>query len=1113
MKPDKFHHFLEEVNYVSDHEARLIPELLYWNKHYVEQERTLGFRFRSHFHPYVGSLVQRLVERSVPGLQGADTEYVRKADGSTEMLAKDKPRPVLYSKIFGPGGSYDPTSLVEEEPLNELDFASTGPYSVYNWEIFFHIPLTLAIHLSRNQRYPEAQRWLHFIFDPTDDSDGPTPERFWKVKPFHYNTVTQIQRILVNLSTGADPELRDETVASIAAWKDAPFRPHAVARHRPTAYMFKTVMAYLDNLIAWGDSLFRQDTRETINEATQLYVLAANILGPRPQAVPRKGSVRPQTYANLRADLDEFGNALRDVESEIPFDLLPHPGDTTDSDLMRTIASIGQALYFCVPRNEKLLGYWDTVADRLFKIRNSLNIQGIFRQLALFDPPIDPALLAKAAASGLDIGAVVSGANQPLPLVRFRLLADKAAEITQEVKSLGGQLLSTIEKEDGEKLAILRAEQETVILGLAESVRYGQWQEAIKAREGVEKSFASALHRHVYYERLLGKQEAEIEIPELEALDKTELQKLRLKPEEPEITPRDIDVDIEDDTVAEGRKLSGKEISELDKLSNAQTAQDVAGVMEGIGSLLNVIPMFEAKGSPMGVGVGIQIGGMNFSQLMAALGAVSRAIADRFEYEASQAGKMGGYDRREQDWAFQSNAAAAEIEQTYKQLRAAQIREIVAEREWQNHKKQIEHAEQIEEFLKSEKTGKTTNDAFYAYMKREVRGLYGQCFQLAFDVAKKAERALQHELGDSSLSFVQMGYMGGREGLMAGEKLHLDVKRMEMAYHDLNQREYELNKHVSLAQVDPRALLQLRATGRCTVALPEELFDMDGPGHYFRRIKSVALSIPSVTGPYTSVNCTLSLLKSSIRRSPLLSDGEYARAPGEDSRFDDHFGSLRTIVTSSAQNDSGVFDAPGDERKLPFELSGAISEWQLELPATVRQFDYDTIADVILHIRYTAREGGGLLRSGAVANLEAKIAEAEAAGSLRLFSVRHEFPSEWASFTTVKVAGATKTAELEVELRPEHFPYWSRERLEEVKDFLLFARTSKTGSIEIVQKPDGTGKIDKLDKDVTLGLHAGKLDNIGAPKVPTGSVKLLFKDNTMDDLWLAVAWGARAELR
>src|SRR4030095_11358161 len=119
--------------------------------------------------------------------------------------------------------------------------------------------------------------------------------------------------------------------------------------------------------------------------------------------------------------------------------------------------------------------------------------------------------------------------------------------------------------------------------------------------------------------------------------------------------------------------------------------------------------------------------------------------------------------------------------------------------------------------------------------------------------------------------------LAGKEGLLAGQKLYLDVRRMEMAYLDLNQREYELTKHVSLLQVDPLALVKLRATGRCTFKVPEACLDMDAPGHYFRRIKSVALSIPSVTGPYTSVNCTLTMLKSSIRKSPILADGVYAR--------------------------------------------------------------------------------------------------------------------------------------------------------------------------------------------------------------------------------------------
>jgi hypothetical protein len=1093
MIPERFHGYSDALH-----------SFVYTHTTY---KRQLEYHFSSHFHPYVGELVKRLVEGSVSALQGADTEYVHNPDGSTQMLPSGKPRPKLYDEIFKGAHPYVATPLITEKPVKDLDFSTTGSYSVYNWELFFHVPLTVAINLSDNQHYEEAQRWFHYVFDPTDDSDGPTPERFWKVKPFQYSTVKQIQEILVNLSTGADPKLREETLAAIGAWKDAPFQPHAIARSRQTAYMFKTVMAYLDNLITWGDSLFRQETRETINEATQLYVLAANILGPRPQAVPRKGSVPPQTYASLREDLDEFGGAMRAIEAEIPFDLIPHTDAAAGPGGMEAVAAIGRSLYFCVPRNEKLLGYWDTVADRLFKIRNSLSMEGVFRQLALFEPPIDPALLAKAAAAGVDVGAVAAGANQPLPLVRFRLLAEKATELCQEVKSLGQSLLATLEKEDGEKLAILRSEQERAILKLAESVRYGQWREAEKSRMALEREFVAADERRSYYEALLGIDTGAEPLGELEGLEMADLEGLKLTSIEPRVGRRGIRFEVKSDPEAGGHKLNKHESEELEDLGKAQTRQDMAAVLEGVGAMLNLVPTFEGKVSPLGVGAGVSFGGVNLGQMMAALGAGARAFGDRYEYEAGRAGKIGAYARREDEWAFASDAASAELEHLYKQLRAAQIRELVAKREWDNHKAQIKQAEAMDAFLKDERVGKETNQAFYAYLKREVRGLYGQCFQLAFDVAKKAERALQHELGDPDLSFLQMGYMGGREGLLAGEKLLLDVKRMEIAYRDLNQREFELTKHVSLLQVDPRALLQLRSTGSCTVTLPEEVFDLDCPGHYFRRIRSVALSIPSVAGPYTSVNCTLSLLRSSIRKQPLVGDA-YARAGAEDERFSDHFGSLQSIVTSSGQSDGGVFDG-GDERRLPFEGSGAISQWRLELPEAVRQFDYDSMADVIMQVRYTSRGGGGLLRTAAEKNLEERIAAAEAIGSMRLFSVRHEFPTEWARFKAVKVAGEVKTAELSIELKAEHYPFWSRGRLERLVDLFLFARTAKGGAIGLAEKADGSGKADTLERDAALGLHAGKLDQIGAPESPTGKLALHFKDNSVDDLWLAVGWGKK----
>lgn len=1051
-------------------------------------------------------------------------------NGIQVTLLKSKPRPVLFADFFD--AAYKPsTELVQRPyPVKDLDFTSSGAYAVYNWELFFHVPITIAIHLSKNQRFVEAQRWFHYLFDPTDDSDGPTPERFWKVRPFQYTDVKKIEEILVNLVTGADETLRNETIRSIEAWKDAPFRPHVIARYRQQAYMYKTLMAYLDNLIAWGDSLFRQDTGEAIDEAMMVYVLAANILGPRPQPVPKKGSVRPQTYANLRQDINQFGVVMRDVEADLPFDLMPFPKDDAgDNDRLATLRSLGKALYFCVPRNDKLLSYWDTVADRLFKIRNSLNIQGIFRQLALFEPPIDPAMLARAAAAGLDVAAIINGMNQPLPLVRFQFLVQKAAEICQEVKSLGNNLLSAMEKEDGEAMAILRAKHERVVMEMAEHVRYGQLQEAIKSKEGLLQTLALAVQRYTYYERQLGKKTDEIEkaIPDLGELDKDNLAKMKFAMKEPRVGLREIEVDIAQDLNESGGKVvSSHEVQEMAKLKEARDEQEDAAGYDKIAGVIAILPNFGAHIQPFGPGASITFGGSNVSAAMSFISSMHKTDAEKLTYEAGKTTKIGIYVRREQDWAFQSNLAAGEITQVFKQLRAAQIREAIAELELKNHRQQMKHAEEIERFLNeegTEKKGKKTNKALYAWMKREVKGLYGQCFQFAFDVAKKAERALQHELGNPELSYLQFGYLAGKEGLLAGEKLYFDIKRMEMAYHDLNQREYELTKHVSLLQVNPLALIQLRATGRCTVMLPEALFDMDGPGHYFRRIKTVAVSIPCVTGPYASVNCTLTLLKSSIRKTQILHDGVYARENAEDDRFNDYYGSLQSIVTSSAQNDSGLFETNlRDERYLPFENSGVVSEWQLELPANPSkkdpaQFDYNTISDVILHLRYTAREGGGLLRKEAVKNVATTIEVARAAGSVRLFSVRHEFPSEWAKFQG-QTPGANQRFELALNLREEHYPLWSQGRLKSVLRVDLLTRSTRhpvPGSLDVFDKADqndATSKKNTLAKDAALddllvGKLTGEATGIALPLEPVGDLKLYFDEKAMKDLWIAITWG------
>lgn len=1070
--------------------------------------------------------------------------------GTRVTLLAARPLPVYYRDLTSPT-AYDPSALVRApHPVSELDFGYSGAYSDYNWELFFHIPMLIAQHLTRSGHYREAQRWLHVIYDPTDASETAAPARFWHVRPFQETDVRRISDIMVNLATGLDPELREETLLSIQAWRQAPFRPHVVARYRPQAYMIKTITAYLDNLIAWGDSLFRRDTGEAVDEAMMVYVLAANILGPKPQAVPKKGTVRRQTYASLRGDLDRFGNAMREFESAIAFDSMPFPSDPTASaaaeDRLTSVRSLGKALYFCVPRNDKLLGYWDTVADRLFKIRNSLNLQGVFRRLALFEPPIDPALLARAAAAGLDVGSIVNGLNQPLPLVRFAFLAQKAAELTGEVKALGANLLSALEKQDGEALQVLRARHELAMMRAVEQVKYGQHQEAIRNREGVEKSLTKAVQTYVYHQRLLGVRESDITLPDLAAgdfaFDGTGIAGMSFSSAEPELPTRPVPVDIAgggsgstgDATlgllgagdITGGKLMNSFEKTELDNLEVAQGLHDVAQLLALIGKGMIVIPEFGVKFHFWGLGGDFTFGGKQLAE-QAKLGADQVSlIAGRFTYEARRAEKLAQYANRERDWIARGNEAVAEINQIAKQVRAAQIREAVAELELTNQRTQIKNAQEVEYFLTGEKNPEWTQKVspterkragrdLYSWLQREVRGLHSQAFQFAFDLARKAERALQHELGDTEQTYLQFSYLEGKEGLLAGERLALDIKRMELAYHERNAREYELTRHVSLMAVDPTALLKLRRTGRCTVTLPEALFDIDGPGHYFRRVRSVALSLPCVTGPYTSVNCRLTLLRSSIRTTDELREGEYARQGADDSRFSDAYGAVQSIVTSTGSNDSGLFDATGgrDDRYVPFEYAGAISEWQLELPADPskgepRQFDFDTISDAVLHLRYTAREGGERLRRAATTSLTDAIGAASVANT-RLFSVRGDFPTEWARLRAqTPPAGGRRT--LTVTLREAHYPFWSTGRLSRVTGVRLFAHQTRP-TLTVF---DGTGagaRQDVLARDPGLGnLVTGRLTNVKPAAAPVGEFTVHLESADFDDLWFAVDWAGPA---
>ena len=399
-----------------------------------------------------------------------------------------------------------------------------------------------------------------------------------------------------------------------------------------------------------------------------------------------------------------------------------------------------------------------------------------------------------------------------------------------------------------------------------------------------------------------------------------------------------------------------------------------------------------------------------------ATGDISGVVAAWERDQAGMAARTALYERRADEWIHEYNRAAHDLMQIGRQILTSLIGEQIAHHDYLVVKQQIADAQEVERFLRD----KFTNEELYGWMQGETSRLYYEYYRFAFDTARKAEQTMKRELMRGEVDaqdFVKFNYWdGGRKGLLAGEALYLDVKRMELAYHENNKREYELTRHVSLRQLAPAALLLLKATGACQVSVPEWVFDLDTPGHYLRRIKSVSITIPCVTGPYASLSCKLTLTKSTLRTSPLVGDGYQRRTDRTDDRFVDYFSATQSIVTSSAQNDTGLFDAShSDERLLPFEGSGVESTWMLELPGKFRQFDYATVGDCILHFHYTARDGGAPLRDAAVTNLGSLLNAQDDAPLALLLSLRHDFPGDWAAFL--------EGGDFTTTLRTEHFPY------------------------------------------------------------------------------------------
>lgn len=826
--------------------------------------------------------VQRLTNPTIKKLKrkletgGIDSFLNRKTQSCPEKPVMPFKRLMPTENVISP----------RAEDGAQIDFE--GLYAEYNWELFYHIPLIIAQNFGDSFMHEDSLKWFHYIFDPTKKKDSTLIKDYWNFLPFAQNENEEMRAML-------------ENPTAIQAYNDSPFNPHAIARLRINAYGKYTIMEYVSNLIEWGDSQFLLNTWESLTKATMMYVWAYDLLGPKPQQM---GTVKAKEARSFD-DIEKFYEGAEkipqfviDLEKQIQecraeHDFIPVSDEVPFNDIRA---------YFGVPENDQLLLLWDIVEDRLYKLRNSLDINGALRVTALFEPALDLNAMVKAAAAAATAAPGRLTRQSGLYPYRFSYMIEQAKALASQLTQFGISMLSALEKNDAEALLLLTNTQEESLLQMATKIKENQLEEISSHIEALQMSKEAAQIRKEFY----GKNAKEY--------------------------------------------MSEKEIAGFATSTAAAALSTIGGSIEFAAGIARLAPQV---GSPFAM----KYGGAEIGSSMEAISKGYGTMAGIMAHISQQTMTMANYDRRKADWELQEKQAEKEMENLECQMQEANARKKIAERDLEIHIRTLEQRNEVLSFLKKKFTG----TQLYQWLTARLTTTMWQTYQLALEMGLTAQEAYQYER-DTNESFLKFDYWdSNRKGLMAGEGLLLALMQMQQSYLKKNERRMEIEKNISFRYMFPDLLEILKTQGICQFELPEFLFAADYPAAYRRKIMSVSLTVPAVLPPYETIKATLKQISSQVLMKPDKKGIDYlfgltSENPGEET-VKQSVRSGGKIAVSRGVDDSGMFVLDfRDERYLPFEGTGAASVWQLEMPQECNHFDMNTISDIILCIKYTALE-------------------------------------------------------------------------------------------------------------------------------------------------------------
>ncbi|KAJ2904775.1 hypothetical protein MKZ38_007131 [Zalerion maritima] len=736
----------------------------------------------------------------------------------------------------------------------------------------------------------------------------------------------------------ADPETLDDPFLFFTPsgrhfdlWSDKSFQPHVAARARVATYMTWVVMKYCEVLVAYGDFYFRMDTLEDLPAAIQWYVEASQAIGKSPRLFPLP-SRTPSTMKDVR-----LGNNTG-IETILEMVKALIPGSKANEMEYWLGAETLSTPYSTTPNNPEIDQLRATIDDRLYKIRHSMDIYGKVRTLALFEPAIDPGLLLAASSSAMQFSNMLTELSAPL--------------VNVEIQRLGKSMFKAMESKDDQELATMLSAQNIETEQLKLQLVDIEVETATSSLGVLQASRKGIVQELTDFSKLAGLEVTD-KIPDVGG----DFAKIQL----------DIDSDFSDDNNL--MRITNDEATGDGHHFSAMNKRAVQKSIRSAGYFFSMpLPEAQIEARPFGCGGSWT---WDFADaLRAGADAASTARKERLREWKMEANRLG----------FRLAELDAQI-QVQKGLMSHANQGLVIQQS------NLDSTKQLQDFQDFQAIQRATNNQFYQRVHKSAKDCYFQTYTIAYDLAKKAERACFFEKGLDKYPtkpIIGAYWDATNNGLLAGEKLIADLHKLEAAFSETRGHDFEVTKTCRLSVVDPEQLEKMPKEGgehSVTFEIPERLFDRDFPGHYRRRNKTVAVSVlTTIPDAEAAVAATLSLAGHSTHVSTDMStEISYPQKDGVDVRFRSEAVPITSIAVSESTNDYGTFElqfggsSTGDGMSsggfLPFEGAGAISKWHLEI-SKYADLQPQDVTDVVLKMRYTAARGNDAFKKSVENSME-----------------------------------------------------------------------------------------------------------------------------------------------